>query len=105
MKKILSMLGVCALMTTGCVVGVRSNMNFIHKSIDAKNEAKVKEENKWNGGSPAVNADKSYSDMLNGSGNNNGAGQNSRDESDKQKDEAPTDNKTEDQSQDQPAKK
>ena len=55
----------------GCVVGVRSNMSFVNTSVKATNDGRVTSDSKW-GGSPAVNADKQYSDMLNNSGN--GAG-------------------------------
>ena len=60
---------------TGCVVGFRSNITQIKHYNKATTEGAIKDASSYDNGSPAVNADKSFSDLLNGSGNGNGAGQ------------------------------
>ncbi len=72
MKKLtITALLVCMLCTS-CVIGVRSNMNFINHKNHAETEATLKDASQFGNGSPAVNADKNYEDLLNGSGNSNG---------------------------------
>ncbi len=80
MKRTLSLIcaAACAMMMTSCVIAVRSNLTFVEHTNTAEFEGTVKDNSCYDNGAPAVNADKSYSDMLNGSGNNNGAGQSER---------------------------
>jgi hypothetical protein len=71
MKKTFAMMLACAWLCAGCVVGFRSNLTYnVHKNR-ATTEGTIEDSSQYSDAA-AVNADKSYSDLLNGSGNNNG---------------------------------
>ena len=89
MKKTLFAMCACMFLMTGCVLGVRSNMNFINHKNRAEFEGSVTDSSQYGNGDPAVNADKNYSDLL----KNNAI--NKKDQDDKSKsEEVPEDSET-----------
>ena len=77
MKKMtMLMLAASTLLFTGCVLGIRSNMYSIDVNNKATTAGSIRDRSAHGTGAPAVNADatRTYSDMLNNSGNGNGQG-------------------------------
>lgn len=72
MKTTLSVLA-CAILCTSCTFAFRSNLTYIRHKNSAEFEGSVTDKSRYDNGQPSVNADKTFSDLLNNSGNNNGA--------------------------------